>query len=111
MDNQNVPTDHYLVAGQVAFQMPGDESIQVLALNTLMKLPQGHKINAKALGLAQQGLQMMVHRRTTGQNMAPPKMIDVIILNLNFLGSFLPGEFEEGSILANMDQVPHAQQN
>ena len=96
--NPNI--DHYLIAGQVAFIPDGTEQPQAMALNTLVKLPEGHKWNARAIGLAQQGLQMQVHRRVGSEK--PPKMLDVCILCVIPLGTFAPGEFEEGSALAAM---------
>jgi hypothetical protein len=106
MSETSPPVDHYLIAGQVAFLPVGDnQTPQAMALNTLLKMPAEHKMNAKAIGLAQQSLQMQVHRRVGSE--APPKMLDVCILTIIFLGSFVEGEFEAGSILQeNLNEQP-----
>lgn len=107
-DTLPVYVDHYLITGQVAFLPAGDNAQpQALALNTLVKVPHGHKLDAKVIGLAQQGLQMMVHRRLGTE--LPPKMLDVCILNIVALGHFVEGEFEAGSMLADekSDAIPN----
>lgn len=98
MSDTPVLIDHYMIAGQVAFLPAGDGATpQAMALNTLLKMPEGHQMNAKAIGLAQQSLQMQVHRRLNTP--LPPKMLDVCILAIIPLGRFAEGEFEAGSVL------------
>jgi hypothetical protein len=103
--------DHYMIAGQVAFLPAGDGAVpQAMALNTLVKLPENHPWNARAIGVAQQSLQMQVHRRVTAENQPPPKMLDVCILCIMPLGRFAEGEFEAGSTLAEQAEAGHVEQ-
>lgn len=95
---KNGSLHYYMVAGQVIIQDGEDSIISVPANGVLTTDNYNHKINAHALGKAQQALQVFAANKLGEM----PQVIDVLITGIMDLGNMTPAEFDakpEGMIV------------
>lgn len=96
--------NHFLVAGKIVFTTPEIEGEMTdITLNAIIT-GEGTNIPVRAIGKAQQALQLLFHNRTQDPNV---KVLDVVVVNIIHLGRMTKEEFQEppeGMVLQPMGE-------
>lgn len=86
---------YYLVSGKILFADPENaEAIGTTELNTPIVLSEP-KVTAKAIGRAQQALQMSFFQRVNNPNLV---VGDVFIIGISYLGQMTDAEFTKDMV-------------
>jgi hypothetical protein len=99
--NPDTPFHYFLASGQTVFLRDGSDMVESLTSNSLI-ITHDQKIRARDIGRVQQAFQMNLHKKMSGQEIKPVKVIDVVITSIAYLGQMSQREFEENSMLENV---------
>lgn len=82
---------HYLVTGELVYTVKDADNIHALRLNAVVLGDTADTIPARAIGAAQQALQMQFHQRMDNPEVT---VRDVVIMNMLYLGNMTAEEFQ-----------------
>lgn len=85
------PMHYHLVSGMVLFTRQNSDVVEEIYLNTTVQT-KNKTVPAKAIGQAQQGIQMLLFKREG----AEVTVTDVFIMSVSYLGHMTQEAFVEG---------------
>lgn len=87
----DIPMHYHLVSGLVLFTRPNSDVVEQIHINTTVQT-KNKTVPAKAIGQAQQGIQMLLFKREG----AEITVTDVFIISVSYLGHMTQAAFVEG---------------
>lgn len=92
---------HFLIAAELVFRRKGEEAIMSVRSNGVL-ISDNRDLPARSIGKAQQIVQMNFHGKMQDPEM---EILDVVILNLPYLGHMTQEEYERQPKTPTMQQA------